>query len=165
MPGKYDDLSEVLPSDAVDDIIGKPPSWIVRRGTIIIIIIIAVIFAGASFIKYPDIIKGKVLVEAIPVGEYLVVTRLPPETSHRIKAGQKAIIKFRNYDYTNYGYVSATVSTTEDGMDDGVIVQMNLDKGFVTSTGKLIPVHPALVGDVQIIGERQTLLHRLFFRE
>ena len=165
MPEENDVLDELVNPNEVDDIIGKPPSWIVRRGTIIIIFIIAMVFAGAALIEYPEIIKGKVSIEPIPAGKYMAVSTLNYEMSYKIKIGQKAIIKLRDHKYASSGHLVATVSGIDNSMDSVVIVHMNLDKGLATAKGKLIPTRSKLGGDLQIIGEKQTLLQRLFFRE
>ena len=164
MLNKEDDLQELVHQEAVDDVIGKPPSWIIRRGTIIIIGIIILVFAGASLIEYPEVIKGKVFIESIPMRKHLVASRLKFELATRVQVGQKAIIKLRKYKYEHYGALMATVSEVTNDTDS-IVVNMSLDKGFITSTGKTIPAPFKLAGDVQIIGEKQTLLHRLFFRE
>ena len=165
MPGKYEDLLDLDHPDVVDEIIGKPPSWIVRRGIIIVIVIIALVFAGASLIHYPDIVKGKVSIEAMPTGKYLAVSRLDYDMSYRVKIGQKAIIRLKDHKYDNDGHLVATVSGVENEMDSVAVVQLSLDKGLATSKGKLILPDSRLGGDLQIIGEKHTLLQRLFFRE
>lgn len=164
MSKKEEELQELEHLEAVDDVIGKPPSWIIRRGTIIVIGIIIMVFAGASFIEYPDVISGKVFIESVPMGKHLVASRLKFETATKVQIGQKAIIKLRKYKYDSYGALMATVSEITNDTDS-MVVNMRLDKGFITSTGKTIPSQFKLTGDVQIIGEKQTVLHRLFFRE
>lgn len=47
-------------SEDVQEIMGKMPSWIVRRGIFLVTIILLVIFVGAYFFKYPDVIPARV---------------------------------------------------------------------------------------------------------
>jgi multidrug efflux pump subunit AcrA (membrane-fusion protein) len=51
-------------SDDVNDIIGRSPSWILTRGNIIIALIVFLLIAGASFLRYPDIISAPVLISS-----------------------------------------------------------------------------------------------------
>lgn len=44
-----------LRSEEVEDILGKVPSWIVRWGTIVILVIVGVLLAGGWLFSYPDI--------------------------------------------------------------------------------------------------------------
>lgn len=49
-------------SDEVQEIMGTPPKWIIRRGIVIISAVVLVLLAGSYFYKYPDIIKARVTI-------------------------------------------------------------------------------------------------------
>ena len=51
-------------SEEVRDIVGRPPSWIVFRGNMVLGLIVLLLLAGAWFIKYPDIISAPVLISS-----------------------------------------------------------------------------------------------------
>ncbi len=51
-----------LRSEEVGEILGRPPAWIVRWGTGIAFMVIAVVIAGSSFFSYPDIVSAPVLI-------------------------------------------------------------------------------------------------------
>jgi len=55
-------------SEEVQEILGKPPRWIVRWGITIVFAIVVVIFVGSYFFKYPDIISSTIIIstENIP---------------------------------------------------------------------------------------------------
>ena len=59
-----------LKSPAVQEILGRPPRWIIRWGISIIFIVIAGLVAGSYFFKYPDIITANITVtsENLPAG-------------------------------------------------------------------------------------------------
>jgi len=59
-----------LKSPAVQEILGRPPRWIIRWGISIIFIVIAGLVAGSYFFKYPDIIAATITVtsENLPAG-------------------------------------------------------------------------------------------------
>jgi multidrug efflux pump subunit AcrA (membrane-fusion protein) len=44
----------------VQDIMSKMPHWLVRRGTTLLFVIVALLFAGAYFIRFPDVIVTQV---------------------------------------------------------------------------------------------------------
>ena len=44
-----------LRSEEVQDILGRVPSWIVRWGTIVILVIVGILLAGGWLFRYPDI--------------------------------------------------------------------------------------------------------------
>jgi len=51
-----------LKSEDVNDILSRPPAWILRWGSSIILIIVALLLAGSAFFKYPDKLTAPVLV-------------------------------------------------------------------------------------------------------
>jgi multidrug efflux pump subunit AcrA (membrane-fusion protein) len=61
--GLNNKLSKInLRSEEFNEIMGVPPRWIVRWGITIIFIVIAVIFAGSAFFRYPDIINAPAVI-------------------------------------------------------------------------------------------------------
>ena len=49
-------------SDEVQEILGTPPRWIVRRGLTVMLLVVAVLLAGSYFFKYPDLIQSRVTI-------------------------------------------------------------------------------------------------------
>ena len=60
---KHDNPANInLRSDEIWEIMGIPPKWIIRWGISIIFIIIAIVFIGSAFFRYPDIVTAKVTI-------------------------------------------------------------------------------------------------------
>lgn len=53
-----------LHSEPVQDIIGRPPGWMVRSGITMIFIILALLLIGCYFIKYPEILSATIKINA-----------------------------------------------------------------------------------------------------
>jgi multidrug resistance efflux pump len=49
-------------SEEVQDILGRVPAWITRNGTTLVFVVIALLFIGSWFFKYPDIITSPIVV-------------------------------------------------------------------------------------------------------
>ena len=49
-----------LRHEDVQEILGTPPSWIIRWGTTVILVGICLLFFVGWIVKYPDIIRGQV---------------------------------------------------------------------------------------------------------
>ena len=56
-------------SEEVQEILGRPPHWIIRWGIAVIFIVIGGLFIGSYFFKYPEIISAPIVVttENLPV--------------------------------------------------------------------------------------------------
>ena len=65
-----------LRSEEVQEILGKPPRWIVRVGISIIFVVVAGLFVGSYFLKYPDILPAPITVttENLPAGVMAMTT-------------------------------------------------------------------------------------------
>ena len=59
-----------LRSEEVQEILGRPPRWIVRVGISIIFVVVTGLFVGSYFFKYPDILSATITVttENLPAG-------------------------------------------------------------------------------------------------
>lgn len=57
-------ISLAVNSEEVQDIIGRTPSWVVQKGTIVIAILVLLLIVGARFIRYPDIISAPVKISS-----------------------------------------------------------------------------------------------------
>ena len=65
-----------LRSEEVQEILGRPPRWIVRVGISIIFVVVAGLFTGSYFVKYPDILPATITVttENLPAGVMAMTT-------------------------------------------------------------------------------------------
>jgi multidrug resistance efflux pump len=59
-----------LRSESVQELLGRPPRWMIRWGITIIFIIIAGLITGSYFFKYPDVLPATITVttENLPAG-------------------------------------------------------------------------------------------------
>ncbi len=60
MPTRADEIE--LYSDEVQDILGKPPKWLVRYGTTIIFLVIAALLLLSGYVRYPDIVAAPIMI-------------------------------------------------------------------------------------------------------
>ncbi len=51
-----------LRSDEVEEILGRPPGWLISFGTGVLFIVVAIVIAGSGFFSYPDIVRAPVLI-------------------------------------------------------------------------------------------------------
>jgi HlyD family secretion protein len=58
-----------LRSEEVQEVLGRPPRWILRWGITVIFVVVVVLLVGSYFFKYPEIITAQVVVttENLPV--------------------------------------------------------------------------------------------------
>ena len=52
-------------SEEIDEILGKTPVWILRRGLVLLLAIILSLVAGSWIFKYPDIISAPIIITTV----------------------------------------------------------------------------------------------------
>ena len=53
-----------LHSEPVQEIMGRPPGWLVRSGITVILAAVVLLLAGSHFVKFPDILEATVTINA-----------------------------------------------------------------------------------------------------
>ena len=49
-------------SEEIEEILGKAPNWIIRRGIVVVFSVIALLFIGSWFFNYPDAIVSRIII-------------------------------------------------------------------------------------------------------
>lgn len=65
MPEKNRKQRTYFHSDEADDILGKMPPWIIRRGIGVIFLVFLGILAGCYFIRYPQLVKAPIVITTL----------------------------------------------------------------------------------------------------
>lgn len=92
------DLTEVHSED-VQDIVGRAPKWVVRRGIVVIACIVSLLLLGAWFIKYPEVVSAPVSITSSP----------PPVKLVTRSAGRIAAIAVRDKEQVAVHQVVAVI--------------------------------------------------------
>ncbi len=82
-------------SEEIEEILGKTPNWIIRCGITVVFIVIALIFIGSWFFKYPDIINSTIVITTENVPATIVAKTSGKITDIFVKDNQ--IIKKNEY--------------------------------------------------------------------
>jgi HlyD family secretion protein len=82
-------------SEEIDEILGKAPHWIIRRGTAVIFSVILLIFIGSCIFKYPDIIDSTIVITTENVPATIVAKTSGKITDIFVKDNQ--LVKKNDY--------------------------------------------------------------------
>ncbi len=79
-----------LQNEAVREIMGTPPGWLLRRGTLLITLVLLLLLLFSWFFRYPDLIRGRIVVlsENPPV---TVAARATGKLDHLFVADQQRV--------------------------------------------------------------------------
>lgn len=152
-----------LRSEKTRQIIGMVPSGIVRYGTLIITIIIAVLLAVSYFVPYPENLQADTTVEINTDGEVNVCAYIPYSHIKTIHEGMSAEIEFEGYPSADYGYVSATISHIDKNVQN--INGQNYFKVYLNSqSNNTIALFEGMNGTANILISNKSVLQKMFKR-
>lgn len=93
---RYDDLE--IRSEEVQEILGTPPGWIVRFGTIVAVVTVGVLIAVGALVRYPDTIVVDIKVSSTDPPKKLIaeegtyITHILVDNEDTVQAGQTLLV-------------------------------------------------------------------------
>jgi multidrug resistance efflux pump len=146
MPDKENIPKLELRSEEVQEILTRPPAWIVRWGISLIFLFTVIILVLAFLIRYPDFVAAKVL----------VTTEIPTEKLVSRTTGALEKLAVKNKDTVTPGTLLAVFRNTAKSQDVFALKQLvdslkriNTDIDFPMARGtdwQLGEVEPAYIG-------------------
>ena len=112
------ELSNTYYNDETDEIIGKIPPWIIRRGNAIIFLIFIGLIIMSCFITYQDSIVAPTIVHYSD-GHFTGTAMIPEKGFGKLEIGQKVIIKLESYPEAEFGHLTGTVSEIDASLQNG----------------------------------------------
>lgn len=159
---KLDELE--LRSKEVQDLMGKIPSWLIRNGTVMVVLLLGVLIAGSWFFRYPDVVLAPfvVTVGSTTPSSLTGCAKLSRNGVEKVKIGQQVVIKFVAYPYLEYGMVKGLVRKISSvPTNDAYDVEVDLPNPLVTNYGKKLAFQEGLLGTAEIMTEDISLLNRI----
>jgi len=152
-------------SEEAQEIIGGEPSWMIRRGMLILALILLALFCLCAFVQVPETVRGTVTLNLDSSGAYETKATIGSASAHKVKIGQKALIQLADFPPGTYGLLEANVSAMIGGPIDSLYrVDVKLQDGLTTSLKKEIRLKKILYGKISIIVETTTIFRKLFAR-
>ena len=106
---------------------------------------------------------GEEVVAVIPQNQqYIAYATLPTRAYGKLKKGQKARIKLREYPYQEYGYLTATVTHISLVPTKSLhLVTLSVDRGCVTTYSRKLTSLSEMSGIVEIVTDKTRLLSKI----
>ncbi|MFV0289615.1 MAG: HlyD family secretion protein [Mangrovibacterium sp.] len=94
-------------SEEVQDVLGATPAWLIRIGTSVIFVVVAVLLIGCWFFKYPDIITARAV----------ITTENPPAQLRAVTTGKVTDLRVIEGELVDVGDVIAVIENTSSVED------------------------------------------------
>lgn len=111
-----------LRSEEVQEILGRPPRWLVRVGISIIFIVVIGLFVGSYFLKYPDILSASITVttENLPAGVMAMTTgkidTIAVTEKQEVKEGDLLAVVRNTAKYEDVMMVKVIIEASDTGI-------------------------------------------------
>ncbi len=105
----------------------------------------------ASFKSGAVLREGDKLGTIVPAGALKVVAEFSPEALGRVRPGQTAHMRLANFPWTQYGTLTATVSSVASEVRDGKI---RIELALQNNSASPVPVQHGIPGTIEIEVER-----------
>jgi Cation efflux system protein CusB domain 1 len=159
-------------SEEVQEILSRPPAWIIRWGTGIAFGFLVILTCIAWLIPAPTLIGAQVkLVQQNPPRpeannlyeqEYIAVATLSQDKFAKIKPGQQVLVKLDAYDFREFGMLHGTVNAISD-FNEGrgtFDVYILLPKNHKTTTQYLTEYKSGMTGHADIVIAEKKLIEK-----
>lgn len=119
-------------SDEVQEIMGTPPKWIIRRGITVILLVVIILLVGSYFYKYPDLIQARVT----------ILSENPPISIIARSEGKLEMLFVADKQKVKANSLLGVIENPANYEDVYALIQ-NLDtiKGYFSSSGLLNSLH------------------------
>ncbi|WP_343693120.1 hypothetical protein [Chitinophaga sp.] len=151
-------------SEEVQEIIGRVPSWVIRRGITVIAFGVMIVLVGGAYIRLPDTIPSKVWLSRVVRGmdtTYHVKAVISRYKSGKVKPSQEVLLKFAEYPFEEYGALKASVATIQ-AEDSVYTADLRLEKGLYTTRRQWLDYRGEMEGVGEIIVDDKSVLQRIF---
>ncbi len=128
-----------LRSDEVQEILGTPPSWIVRWGTTVIFLVIGVLLLISYLVKYADMISANII----------ITTPSPPMDVVAESSGRLLQLRIEEKEEVQKDQLIAVIESAAN-FEDMIWLEKELES-FRNSGTRFIPKKNVQLGDVQLL--------------
>ncbi|WP_315087610.1 hypothetical protein [Bacteroides heparinolyticus] len=146
-------------SAETNEIVGKIPPWIIRRGNTVIFMTFATLLVISFFITYQDKVPATATMYYAD-NKFKVTALIPSKGFGKIEIGQKVIIKPDCYPETEFGHLTGTVCGIGTHLQ-GDAYPIDIDVcGTTTNYGKPIKPIAEMTASIEVIVAMHPLISK-----
>ncbi len=137
-------------SAETNEIVGKIPPWIIRRGNVVIFVTFVTLLIMSCFVTYQDKIVTTAMVH-YSNNQFIATAMAPSKSFGKIEIGQRVIIKLDCYPETEFGHLTGTITGIDTHLQDGAYpININIH-GITTNYGSYIKPIAEMTANVEVI--------------
>jgi HlyD family secretion protein len=141
MPEELKERAIEIRSEEMDEILGKSPTWMLRRGVLLLFFIVLVLLTGSWLFKYPDIISAPIIITSNNPPSPVVarsngrITAFYVSDKQPVIAGQYLAVLENTSDIESINQLKSLIAKT-DSLDDSSYIK-NINTSTISNLGDL----------------------------
>lgn len=131
MPEELKERAIEIRSEEIDEILGKSPSWMLRRGVLLLFFIVLALLTGSWLFKYPDIITAPIIITSNNPPSPVVarssgrITAFYVDDKKPVIAGQYLAILENTSDIGSINQLKSLIAKTDSLGDNSYTININ----------------------------------------
>lgn len=143
----------------LDELVGKPPHWLVRWGITVFVLALALVALVAWMAPYPETIS--LPVQIYKDGQVYARTYIPEKYIDRVRQGQHAITRLTAFP-SHSDMIDGQISSIDGKRtDSGYASTIVFPNGFAPRDRSQLQYREGYTGTATIITNRNSLLHKI----
>lgn len=161
--GRYQKSEDIeLREKSLQDILSRPPKWIVHSGTLLIVITLIFLLVGCVLIRVPEIIHCDAIAKNTGLESNVISVVIPTSNVSKIRDDDTLVVKFDCYPYEQYGFVRMTVKASSIYCVNGkYCIDIVCPDSLVTTSNRTIAVIENMRGIASIKVDEHRLIYGL----
>jgi len=131
MPEELKERAIEIRSEEMDEILGKSPTWMLRRGVLLLFFIVLAILIGSWLFKYPDIISAPIIITSKNPPSSIVarsnsrITAFYVSDKQPVIAGQYLAVLENTSDIESINQLKSLIAKTDSLGDSSYTININ----------------------------------------
>lgn len=153
-------VQQTYSNDDTNEIVGKIPPWIIRRGNLVIFITFVGMLIMSCFVTYQDKISTTAMV-CYTDNKFTATALIPSNSFGKINLGQEVIIKLDCYPEAEFGHLAGTISEVNTYLQDGSYPIKISIQGTTTNYGNSIKPIAEMTAHIEVIVASHPLILKI----
>ncbi|MEM1319139.1 MAG: HlyD family secretion protein [Bacteroidota bacterium] len=162
MPNNFE-----IRSREVQDVLGRPPAWIIRAGISLVLVILALFVLLSFILKFPELVYADFEITQYTTAQQAAVDGnsspfvlgniyINQEDIRKIAPKQEVRILVDGFPKSEYGYLVGEILEVADSLNAGQQLRASVSITFEEEESPNIPLKVGMHGDAMIVYKSST---------
>lgn len=154
--------NEIVNND-VQEVMNKPPNWLVSIGSTLVFIVVALTIITLSFVKIPQTANGPIYIsKSENNGTITIQIKLPEENLASVKPGMETEVYLTSYPSERFGFIKGKLGSIPESINADKTFYIQVLPETTAVAGKKIILLNGMTGVGKVVLGHNSFLQNLF---